>query len=131
MKKNSKLILAAVALVALIAILAGVFFATRPDTSVGAKTITVEVIHADQSSKIFTYNTDAEYLGDVLLAEGLVEGQDGPYGLEILVVDGEQAIWAEDGAYWALYVGEEYGTTGVDTTPIADGDTFKLVYTLG
>lgn len=131
MKKNSKIIIAVAALVALIAIFVGVFLATRPDTAAGAKTITVEVVHKDESTKTFTYNTDAEYLGEVLLAEGLVEGQEGPYGLEVLVVDGEQAIWAEDGAYWALYVGEEYGTTGVDTTPISDGDAFKLVYTLG
>lgn len=131
MKKNSKLIAAVVALVALVAIFVGVYIATRPDTTAGAKTITVEVIHADESSKTFTYNTDAEYLGEVLLAEGLIEGEEGPYGLVVLVVDGEQAIWEEDGAYWALYVGEEYGTTGVDTTPVADGDSFKLVYTLG
>ena len=131
MKKNGKIVIAVVALIALIAIFVGVYVAARPDTSTGAKTITVEVVHADESSKTFTYNTDAEYLGDVLLTEGLIEGEEGPYGLTVLVVDGEQAIFAEDGAYWALYVGEEYGTTGVDTTPVNDGDAFKLVYTLG
>ena len=44
-------------------------------------------------------------------------------------VDGERAVYEEDGAYWALYVGEEYATNGVELTPIEDGATYKLVYT--
>lgn len=131
MKNNKKIIIAAVALVALIAIFAGVWFATRPATSEGAKTITVEVIHADESVKTFTYHTDAEYLGEVLLAEGLIKGDDGPYGLYVTEVDGEEAIYEDNGAYWAFYQGGEYAQLGVDQTPIADGDAFSLIYTIG
>ena len=54
MKKNTKLILAVAAVAALIAILLGVWFATRPETTQGAKTITVEVVHKDGSTKTFT-----------------------------------------------------------------------------
>ena len=132
--KNKKLILAVVALVAVVAILLGVYLATRPATTQGAKTISVTVVHADGSTKNFEYHTDEEFLGPVLLAEGLVIGNEGPYGLEIKSVDGEEAVWKageSHGAYWALYVGEEYAMSGADTTPIADGDTFKLVYTVG
>lgn len=129
--KNKKLIFAVIAVVAVIAILLGVYFATRPSTTAGAKEFTVTVIHADGSEKSFTYNTDEEYLGAVLLSEGLIQGSDGQYGLVIESVDGERAVWDESGAYWALYIGEEYAMTGVDTTPVNDGDTFKLVYTLG
>ena len=131
MKKNGKLILAAVVVVVLIAAFAVVWFVTRPATSQGSKTITVEVVHKDGSSRDFTYHTDAEYLGDVLLAEGLVEGDEGDYGLMITTVDGEEAVYETDGAYWAFYVGEEYASLGVDQTPIADGDSFSLVYTVG
>lgn len=131
MKKNTKLIIAVVALVVVIAALLGVYLATRPETSQGAKAFTVEVVHADGSSKTFTYHTDEEYLGAVLEAEGLIKGEMGPYGLEIHEVDGERAVWAENGAYWAIYVNGEYGMTGVDTTPVNDGDAFKLEYTLG
>ena len=46
-------------------------------------------------------------------------------------VDGEKADWSVDQSYWALYIGDDYATTGVDTTPIHDGDSFKLVYTRG
>lgn len=129
--KNKKLIVIAVALVAVIAVLLGVYAATRPETAAGSKSFTVTVVHADGTAKDFSYSTDEEYLGPVLLAEGLIEGEEGPYGLTVYTVDGEDAIWEEDGAYWALFVGEEYGTTGVDTTPVYDGSTFKLVYTLG
>lgn len=131
MKKNSKIIIAVAALVVLIAVFVGVFLATRPDTAAGAKTITVEVVHKDESTKTFTYSTDAEYLGDVLLAEGLIEGEQGDYGLYIKMVDGEKAVYEEDGAYWAFYQGDEYASLGVDQTPINDGDTFQLVYTIG
>lgn len=129
--KNKKMIIIAAAVVAVIALLMGLYFATRPETAQGAKAFTVTVVHSDGGEKTFSYNTDLEFLGEVLLAEGLIAGEDGPYGMMISTVDGEDAIWEESGAYWALYVGEEYGTTGVDTTPVYDGSVFKLVYTLG
>lgn len=131
MKKNTKIIIAVVAVVALIAIFVGVYLGTRPAVSEGSKTITVEVVHKDESSKTFTYHTDAEFLGEVLVAEGLVEGEESEYGLMITVVDGEAAVYEEDGAYWAFYVGGEYASLGVDATPINDGDAFSLVYTIG
>ena len=131
MKKNGRLILAAVVVVLLIAVFAVIWFATRPATTEGSKTITVEVVHKDESTKTFTYHTDAEYLGEVLLAEGLVEGDESEYGLMITTVDGEQAVYETDGAYWAFYVGDEYASLSVDQTPIADGDSFSLVYTVG
>lgn len=129
--KNRKTLIAAAVLVVLAAILAGVSFAARPTTTAGAKTISVSVVHADGSEKQFRYHTDAEYLGPVLLKEGLVEGENGPYGLTISVVDGEKADWNENQSYWALYVGEDYAATGADSTPVKDGDSFKLVYTIG
>ena len=131
MTQNKKFLAAGAALVVLIGLFAGVYLATRPETQVGEKTFTVEVVHSDQSKKNFTYTTDMEFVGEVLQAEGLLLGEEGPYGLMISAVDGEQAIWEEDGAYWALFIGEEYATTGADTTPVRDGDLFKLVYTLG
>lgn len=132
MKKNQKkLILAAVVVVLLVVCLLVTYFATRPATSQGAKAFTVEVVHGDGSAKTFTYHTDAEYLGEVLLAEGLIEGDEGEFGLYIIRVDGEDAIYEENNSYWALYEGEEYAMQGIDLTPIADGDSFSLVYTVG
>ena len=129
--KNKKILIAAIVMVALIAVMVGVYFAARPAVAEGAKTISVTVVHADGSEKQFQYRTDEEYLGHVLLAEGLAEGENGPYGLTIYVVDGEKADWNENQSYWALYIGEEYAATGADSTPVKDGDSFKLVYTIG
>lgn len=129
MKKNTKLIVAVIALVVVIAALLCVYAFTRPETSQGAKTFTVEVVHADGSTRTFTYHTDEEYLGAVLLAEGLIAGEESQYGLTIITVDGEDAVWETDNAYWAIMVNGEYGTNGVDTTPVNDGDVFQLVYT--
>lgn len=125
---NKKMIIAIVALVAIIGILAGVYFATRPETQQGSKSITVIVVHKDGTEKTFSYRTDEEYLDKVLIHEGLLDGHDDQYGLVIDKVDGEAAIWETDNAYWSLYIGEEYATTGISTTPVYDGTTYKLIY---
>ncbi len=95
----------------------------------GMMAFTVIVVHADGSSKEFTYETTETYVGPVLTADGLLKGNDGPYGLEITEVDGERAVYETDKAYWAVYVGEEYALTGIDTTPVENGGVYKLVYT--
>lgn len=94
------------------------------------KTITVTVVRKDGTSKDYTYQTTEKYVGPVLVQEGLIEGNVGAYGLEITKVEGVQAIYTEDKAYWAVYEGEEYALQGIDTTPAVDGGVYKLVYTL-
>ena len=81
--------------------------------------------------KDFSYTTDEEYLGTVLEEEGLISGFDGEFGLYIEQVDGEKAIYEENGAYWAFYENGAYATTGIDLTPITDGQNYSLVYTVG
>ena len=130
MKKNRTLI-AVGALLCLVILFIGLYTMTRPETVAGSKTITVEVVHKDGSGKTMTYQTDEAYLGDVLLQDGLVVGEQGPYGLYIQAVDGETADYSVDKAYWALFEGEDYATQGADQTVIEDGDSFRLVYTIG
>ena len=132
MKKNNKIVaIGAAVLAVLLVVFGAVWFVNRPATQEGSKTITVEVVHGDESAKTFTYQTGAEYLADVLLAEGLVEGTESEeFGLYIETVDGETADYNADGAYWAVYQGGEYATLGVSALPIADGDSFSLVYTV-
>lgn len=128
---KSKSLLSLIALVLVAMVLAGAWLLARPEPAAGGKTITVEVVHKDGGARQFTYRTDEEYLGAVLLAEGLVVGEEGPYGLMISAVDGETADWNVDQGYWALYIGEEYAVTGADTTPVRDGGVYRLVYTIG
>ena len=92
---------------------------------------TVTVVHSDGTSKVFEYETQEEYLGPVLAKAGLIQGNAGPYGLEIIEVDGETAIYESNKAYWALYENGEYALQGIDTTPVVDGGAYQLEYTRG
>ena len=126
---NKKTITVILALVLVVAVLLGLYFFIMPRATAGTKEFTVTVVHGDGTSKDFTYKTDAEFVGEVLLEEGLITGEEGPYGLYIYSVDGEKAVFEEDGAYWAFYVGDAYATQGIDLTPIEAGALYKLVYT--
>ena len=126
--KNKKMMIALIVVMAVVAVMTCVYFALRPDTQVGNKTITVQVVHKDGTIKEFTYQTDAEFLADVLVAEGLISGSMSEYGLTIETVDGVTADWGKDNAYWALYIGDDYANTGISSTPVTDGAVYKLVY---
>lgn len=139
---NKKTMIAAVALVAVVALLLGIWWIFRPtpkpvdkdltakESVLGRKTITIQVVHGDGSKKNVTLLTNSDYLGEVLFAEGLIENDGADDGM-FNIVDGEKADWNENKSYWALYVGDDYAMQGVNDTPINDGDSFKLVYTIG
>ena len=129
--KNKKMILVAVALIACVAVMLGIFLATRPETTQGSKTVTVTVVHKDGSEKVFTCQTEEEFLGKVLVNENIVVGNYGEFGLYFDTADGEKADWNVDNGWWQVFVGEEAAITGADQIPIADGGTYKLVYTIG
>lgn len=129
--KNKKIIFAVIALVVLIAAMAAAYMVTRPEVVSGSKDITVKVIHKDGSEKVFEYSTEAEYLGEVIMAEGLVNGEETSFGLYFDTVDGEKADWSADQSYWAILIGEEYAIVGADGIALTDGGEYTLVYTIG
>ncbi len=107
-----------------------------PDTNSDANgestvTITVDVVNKEGKTTTFTIETAEEFLRGALEQEKLVQGEDGPYGLYISHVNGEQAIYETDGAYWAVYEGDVAAMTGVDEIKLTDGGNYKLVYTKG
>ena len=127
--KNKKMLLAVVALVVVIVLMAGAYVLTRPDTMEGSKTVTIVIVHQDGSQKELSYETDAEYLAELLLEKELVTGYTSEeYGFTIESVDGVTADWAVDSAYWALYEGEEYAVTSAAGIVLVDGGVYKLVY---
>ncbi len=127
--KNKKLIVSIVALVLVIAVMAGVYFATRPEAQAGSKAVTVVIVYEDGSEKVLEYATDCEYLSELLLEKELVTGYTSQeYGFTIEGVDGIVLDWATDGAYWALYEGEEYATESAAGIVLVDGGVYKLVY---
>ena len=101
----------------------------RRDMTFGDGKTTVQVeVRVEEQSVTFTINTDKETLGDALIEHGLIEGDEGPYGLYVKKVNGITADFDVDQSYWALYKNGEMSMTGVDTTKIADGEHYELVY---
>lgn len=124
---NKKTWIALGALILVLAAMVAVFALTRPQAQDGTKKITITVVHSDGTEKTVTCRTDAGTLDKVLLAEGLIpEGNivDGMF----TIVDGEEASWEADQAYWAVYVGEEYASLGICELSVEDGASYKLVY---
>ena len=124
--KNKKLVIAAAALVLVVALMAGIWFATRPETEAGSKGYAVTVVHKDGTVKEFSYRTDEEYLAGALLEEGLVSGEDGPYGLYVKTVDGETLDYDTHKKYWAFYENGTQAMTGVDKTDVVGGAVYAF-----
>lgn len=126
MKKKQNLMIAAAVLVILAVVLGLVYWKLAPRGQEGAKTVTVEIVHGDQSTRTVVMHTDAAYLGDALdEQEGLVAGDEGAYGLFIKTVDGETATDA-DRTWWCITKDGAELSTGADQTPIEDGEHYEL-----
>lgn len=98
--------------------------------AVTQKTVTLQVVHKDGSTKDFEIKTDKETLGEALLDEGLIEGEEGQYGLFVKTVDGE-TVDEGNQEWWCLTKGGETWSNGVDSTEIADGDAYEFTLTVG
>ena len=94
----------------------------------GAVEFLFTVVDKDGNETVFEVHTDKEIVGDVLLEEGLIAGEEGQYGLYVKTVNGITADYDTDGTYWAFYIDNEYAMSGVDTTAIKEGTvyTFKV-----
>ena len=127
--KNKKIVLAVLALFVVIGIMAGVYMGTRPEAVEGEKNVTIVIVYEDGTEKKLEYATTCDSLADLLLEKELVTGYSSEeYGFTIESVDGVTADWNVDGAYWALYEGEEYATTSAAGIVLTDGGVYKLVY---
>jgi len=129
-KQTKNIIIAVAALVVVIAAVLIVWKVVLPATSQGSKTITVEIVHKDKTTKTVKIKTDAEWLRGALEEKSLVAGTESEYGLYVLTVDGETADEAAQ-EWWCFTKGGEMLNTGVDTTPISDGDKFEITLTVG
>lgn len=92
----------------------------------GSKWFNFGVYDMDGAETWFEIHTDEETVGAALLALELIEGDDGPYGLYVKTVNGITADYDKDKVYWAFYVNDEYGTSGVDMTDIEEGAIYSF-----
>lgn len=132
MKMKKKII----GIAALVVLVVGMVFAynTFKEKPVeGSKEVTLEVVNSEEEAVSYELKTDAEYLIEVMdeaKEQGFIyEGEEGDYGLMINSVNGEEAVYETDGAYWAFFVNGEYCNYGVSEQPVEDGDAFQIVYT--
>ena len=93
----------------------------------GKTTFDLLVTNAEGTKKQFAIHTDEKTVGAALLALGLIEGEEGQYGLYVKTVDGITADYDKDQTYWAFYVNGEYATAGVDQTNIDEGAVYSFV----
>ena len=98
------------------------------DTTLGTGSTAVELkIVTEEKTLSVTLLTDKTKLGDALRESGLVEGEDGPYGLYIKKVNGVSAVYETDGAYWSLEIDGEPAVTGADSIEITENTVYSLV----
>lgn len=102
----------------------------RSKGSEGAKTIHFNVIVCDESIKSLDLHTDAQYLRQVLEEENLIQGDEGVYGLWVTTV-ADCIAKSENEEWWALYKNDQLSMTGVDDTPIEDGDNIEFRLIIG
>ena len=131
-KQTRNIIIAASTFVILVVIGIVCWITFGPKPQKGAKNIVVEVVHKDKTKKTFKINTDAVYLRGALDEKKLVAGDESEYGLFVKTVDGETV--SDDSAaqeWWCFTKSGESLMTGVDTTPISDGDKYEITFTVG
>jgi len=95
----------------------------------GATVFQFSVVDLEENETKYEIHTDETTVGAALLKLGLIEGEDGAYGLYVKKVIGIEAIYEEDGSYWAFYENGEYAMTGVDLTDIDPDVAYSFVQT--
>lgn len=127
---NKKVVLGLVALVAVIVAMAVIFCVFRQKPVEGSKAIVIEVIDNEEKTTTYELKTDAEYLYEAMKeAKGLTfDGEETEFGFTLYSVNGLEADFTKDSAYWSLYVNGEYGMYGVSGQPVLDGETYTFKY---
>lgn len=98
----------------------------EPSAASGSISYTVITVDLEGKETKFEITTDKKTVGEELLAQGIIAGDQGDYGLYVKTVNGITLDWDKDAKYWAFYIGEEYATTGVDMTDAEAGVTYIL-----
>lgn len=99
---------------------------TPEETSVAKVKFTFVVVDKDKNETTFEISTDKATVGEALLAENLIAGEESEYGLYVKTVNGITADYDVDQTYWAFYIDNEYAMTGVDSTPVEAGKTYSF-----
>lgn len=130
MNKMMRLILCTV-LIAVMALMVAGCGSKSAETTAPGVSFTFVVTDLEGNESTFDITTSKATVGEALLDEGLIVGEDSEYGLYVTSVNGMAADWDNDQTYWAFYIDGEYATTGVDATEVTEGATYSFVLTKG
>lgn len=97
----------------------------------GSNHFSFEVHNAEGDTLSYHIHTDKSTVGEALLELGIIDGEQGDYGLYVKSVNGIVADYETDGAYWAFYINGNYASTGVDLTEINENDIYSFRYEKG
>ena len=92
----------------------------------GATKFNFTVTDKDGKETAFEIHTDKTIVGEALQDLGVIDGEEGPYGLYVKTVNGTTLDYDKDGKYWAFYINGAYGTTGADVTEIESGANYSF-----
>ena len=92
----------------------------------GENVFIFSVFDQDGKETAYEIHTDKTIVGEALQELGLLEGEEGAYGLYVTVVNGIRADYDKDGVYWAFYIDGEYAMSGVDVTEIEAGRSYAF-----
>lgn len=97
-------------------------------TQVGEGTVVFyfSVTDAEGKQTDFKICTNEKTVGAALVAEGLIEGEDGPYGLYVKTVLGVTLDYEKDGKFWAFYENGASALKGVDQTDITPDASYAF-----
>jgi ABC-type glycerol-3-phosphate transport system substrate-binding protein len=100
------------------------------EDAAAAIAVTFTVTGADGESTVLTLDaTDGEKLSDALAAAGVISAEETAAGF-VTVVNGEEADYNADGAWWCLTdAAGEMTTVGVADIELHDGDSYAFTYT--
>ena len=100
------------------------------DTEIGSgKNAVMVEVSAKGKSVTLTVHSDKTNLGEVLTDNGIVEGEQGAYGLYIKKVNGITADYDINQCYWGINKNGEGVMTGIDGVEFKNGEHYELVYT--
>lgn len=83
-------------------------------------------VTTDDGTKTYKVLTDKKTVGEALLENGLIAGDESEFGLYVKKVDGIVADYDTTKTYWAFYVDGQYAMSGVDSTEIEEGKIYEF-----
>lgn len=132
MKDNKKAIITSVLILVLGLVLLFSYKAyQKSQIEVGSKEISVVVVDERNSTREeFEHKTDAEMLGTALDEMEIIKADDSEFGRYVHTVSN---IYADTNKteWWKFTINGQDAVTGIDETPIKDGDTIEFIFTVG